>query len=84
MWFKFIVSFISNQSYVLYGWMQFQLVGFMPTLYLVIEKIYSAYEGHFFQDLLYVAHFMFYMSMEFQLILVVNGGDVESHSYKYV
>lgn len=25
-----------------------------------------------------------YVSMEFQLTLVVNGGDVESQSYKYV
>jgi uncharacterized protein (UPF0276 family) len=31
----------------------------MPTLYPVIEEIYSAYEGHFLQDLEYVAHFMF-------------------------
>jgi len=61
--------------------MWFSLVGFMPTLYLAIEEIYNAYEGHFLQDFpLCYTSYVFMYPWEFQSILVVNGGDGESHS----
>jgi hypothetical protein len=53
----------------------------MPTLYLVIEEKYNAYEGHFLQDLtLCCTFYVFMCPWEFQSILVVNGGDGESQS----
>jgi hypothetical protein len=59
----------------------FNLLGFMPTLYLVIEERYNAYEGHFLQDLtLCCTFYVFMCPWEFQSILVVNGGDGESQS----
>jgi hypothetical protein len=50
-------------------------------VYLAIKETYNAYEGHFLQDLaLCYTFYVFMCPLEFQLIMVVNGGDGESHS----
>jgi hypothetical protein len=50
------------------------------TLYLVIEKMYSVYEGHFCKIWPCATHLMFLRVSMGVSTLVVNGGDVESHS----